>query len=138
MIAQFLRLISQIIRVYTDTVTAHKTGHEFQEVPLRSCGIQHRLSVDIHLVKDHGQFVHKCNVDIPLAVFNYLRGFRHLDGFRAVYARLHHQFIYSGYGIQRLLVHAGYDLRDSLQSVNLVPGIDPFRRITDLEILPAF
>ena len=53
-------------------------------------------------------------------------------------ARRHHQFINFGDLIQRFLIHARNDFADIFQPVRLVARIDPFGRITDLEIHAAF
>ena len=55
-------------------------AEEFQEVPLGSCCLQHFFRVNPHLVEYDGEFVHECNVDIPLAVLYYFRGFGNLNG----------------------------------------------------------
>ena len=119
-------------------MSSYQAREKFQEIPLCPCRFQHCLRIDSHFMKNNGQFIHKCNVNIPLAVFDHLCRFGYFDGFRTVDSGLHHEFIYLCHRIQRLLVHPGHDLGNRLQPVYFVPGIDPFRRIADLEIHAAF
>ena len=137
MIAKLLRLIGQVVRVNTDAVAAYQSRLELQEVPLGSCRLQHGFCIDTHLVKNDGQFVHKCNVDVSLAVLDDLGSFCHLDGVCTVNACFHHKLINLCNSIQSLLIHTGYDLGDGLQSVYLVTGVDPFRRVADLKVHTA-
>ena len=137
MIPELLRLISQIIGVNADTVAAHKSRHKRQEVPLGARRFQHGLRVNPHLVKYDGKFIHKRDIDISLAVLDDFCRLRHFDGFRAVNPRLHHQFVDFRHGVERLLVHAGHDFRDRLQSMYFVARIDPLGGVPDLEIHAA-
>ena len=119
-------------------MSAHKPRHKFQEIPLRPGSLKHRFGVNVHLVKNHGQLIHKRNIDISLTVFDNLRRLGHLDRFRPVYACIHHQFIYFGNRVKRLLIHTRYNLRDGFQPMHLVARVDTLRRITNLKVNAAF
>ena len=138
MIAKLFRLVGQIVGIHADAVAAYKTRHEFQEVPFRPCRLQHGFCVNAHFVENNGQLVHKRNINISLAVLYDLGRLRHLNGIGPVYANLNYQLIDFRNGLQCLLVHAGYNFGDRLQSMYLVARIDPFGRIADLEIHAAF
>ena len=85
-------------------------------------------------MENDGKLIHKGDIDIALGILDDLRRFRHLDGFRAVDTRVDHQFIDLRHDVQGLRIHAGNDLGDGLQPVDLVSGIDALRRIPDLEV----
>ena len=137
-IAHHFRAIGQVIGIHADAVAAHQAGEEFQEVPLGSRSLQHGFGIDAHLIENDGKLVHEGDVDIPLAVLDDLRGLRHLDGFRPVYARFHHQLVDLRDGVQGLLIHTGNDLYDGFQAVHLVAGVNALRRIAHLEVHAAF
>ena len=134
MIPKRFCLIGQIIRIYADTVSSDKSRSKFQEIPFGSCRLQYRLGIDAHLIKDHGQFIHKSNIDISLAVLNYLGSLCHLDRLCTVYPGFHNQFINLRYGIQCFFIHAGYNLRNGFKAVNLISRINTLRGISDLKI----
>ena len=89
-------------------------------------------------MEDHGQLIHKCDIDIALAVLDHLGCFRYLDGFRTVHTCFYHQLIDLCHGIQRLRIHTGNDLGNGLQAVYLIARIDTLRRIPDLKVCAAF
>ena len=53
-IPELLRLVGQIIRVYADTVAAHKSRHKGQEIPFRARRFQHGFGVT-NLLLSHRQ-----------------------------------------------------------------------------------
>ena len=105
MVAKLLRLVCQIVRVYSDTVSAHKTRHKFEEIPLRSRGFQHCLGVNVHLMENHGKLIHERNVDVSLAVLDNLCRLSDFDGLRPVYAGFHNEFVHFSNNVKRLLIH---------------------------------
>ena len=136
-VAQHLRLVRQVVRVDADAVAADEPRPEVQEVPFRSRGLQHGFRVYPHAVEDDGQLVHERDVDVPLRVLDDLRGLRDLDAGRAVHARLHDEFVHFRHRVQRLRVHAGDDLLNIFQTVQLVAGVDPLGGVADLEVHAA-
>ena len=137
-IAHHFRAVGQVIGIHADTVSAHQTGEEFQEIPLGSRSLQHGFGVDAHFIENNGKFVHESDIDIPLAVLDDLGGLRNLNGLRTVYARFHHQLVNLCDGVQGFLIHTGNDLHDGFQTVHLVAGVDALRRIPHLEVHAAF
>ena len=137
-IAHHFRAVGQVIGIHADTVSAHQTGEEFQEIPLGSRSLQHGFGVDAHFIENNGKFVHESDIDIPLAVLDDLGGLRNLNGLRTVYARFHHQLVNLCDGVQGFLIHTGNDFHDGFQTVHLVAGVDALRRIPHLEVHAAF
>src|SRR6478672_3995507 len=66
MVTRFLRLLCEIVRVNSNTVTAHQTRFEIQKVPFCTRGSQNGLRINVEYVEYFRQFVHERNVDIPL------------------------------------------------------------------------
>jgi len=56
-VAQFLRLVREVVGVHADAVPAHEARSEGQEVPLGARGGKHFLGVDADAVADEGEFV---------------------------------------------------------------------------------
>ena len=71
-IPQFLCCIGQIIGIHANAVAAHKARTESQRIPLRIHTCQDLICIDLHLIADHGNLIHKCDIDIPLPVLNHL------------------------------------------------------------------
>ena len=86
-VANFLRLVRQVVRVHADAVATHQARTERQEVPLRTGRQQHLFGVDVEAVEDERQFVDERDVHIALGVFNDLRRFCHFDAAGFVGAR---------------------------------------------------
>ena len=57
-----------------------------QEVPFAARGLEHRLRVNAHLVKDHRQLVNQSDVQIALCVLNHFGGLGDLNAGRLVRA----------------------------------------------------
>ena len=127
MIAEGFCLIGQIVRINTDTVTADKTRCKRQEIPLCACSLQNGFGINIHFMEDHGQLIHEGNVNITLAVLDYLCSLCHLDGLCTVYACKCHQTVNLCYCIKCLFIHTGYDLGNGFQTMHLIAGVDTFR-----------
>ncbi len=51
-VADFLRFVRQVIRVYANAVPTHKAGPEGQEVPLGACGFEHFERVNTEFFED--------------------------------------------------------------------------------------
>ncbi len=85
-------------------------------------------------MEDNRKLIHERDVDIPLGILDDLRGFRDLDRLRPVHACLYDQLVNLRDRIQRFCVHAGNNLRDRLEAVHLVAGVDSLRRVTDFPV----
>ncbi|MNP73215.1 hypothetical protein D3C76_1699050 [compost metagenome] len=93
MIAGVLRFISKVIRIDPDAMSSDQTRPERQEIPFGSGGLQHRVGIDVHLMKQHRQLVHERDVNIPLGVFDDLGGLRDPDALRPVDAGINDQLV---------------------------------------------
>ena len=71
-ISQLLCCIGQVIGIHANAVAAHKARTESQRIPLRIHTRQDLICIDLHLIADHGDLIHKCDIDIPLTVLNHL------------------------------------------------------------------
>src|SRR5690348_10860829 len=76
MIAKTLRLMREVVRVNTDTVTSDKSGFEWKEIPFRSRGLEHFVCINTHAFEDQCKLVDEGDVNITLRVFNDLSSFR--------------------------------------------------------------
>jgi len=119
-------------------VAADEAGTEVQEVPLRAGSLEDLERVDAHAVEDDGELVHERDVEVALRVLDDLGRFGHLDGARAVDARLHDGAVNFGQQVGRGLVGAGNDLRDGFELVHLVAGVDALRRVAHGEVRAVF
>ncbi len=133
-VAELLGLMGQIVRVDADAVAAHQARREAEEIPLGAGGGEHIAGIEAEAAVDQRQFVHQRDVDVALGVFDDLGGFRDLDRRRAVNAGGNHRAIGLGDDVERPGVRTGDDLHDGLEAMEMVAGIDPFRRETEREI----
>jgi len=78
-VADGLGFVGKVVRINTDTMSAHKPGTEWQEIPFGACGLQHGLGVDTHFIEDEGEFVDQRDIDVALGVLDDLGRFRNLD-----------------------------------------------------------
>ena len=137
MIAQFLCLINEIVRVYANAMAAHQSGLESQRIPLGIHSLQHFIGVDVHQVERNGQFIHKGNIDISLGIFHQLSRFGHQDGRHWIDASFNDCAIHLLHCSQRFLIHSRDNFHNVFQGMDFVSWIDSFWRITDFEIRPA-
>lgn len=119
-------LLGQVIGVNADTMPAHETGREVQEVPLGACRCQHIPRGDVDPLEDQGELVHQGDVEIPLGVLDHLGGLGHLDRGRDMQACLDDFAVGLGEARQGGGVLSRDHFRDALQTMRLVAGIDPF------------
>ena len=138
MIAQRLGGAGEVVRVHADAVAAHQSGTEAQSVPLGVHAGKHLVGVDVHAVANHGDLVHKGDVDIPLAVLDHLDRLGGLDGGNGEGPCLDDDIVDLFDLPGALLVHAGDDLLDIGQGMNTVAGVDALRTVADFPILAAF
>lgn len=132
--AHLLGLEGQVVGIHADAVAAHQTGTEGQEIPFGTGGFQHFEGVDAQALEDDGQLVHERDVQVALGVLDDLGGLGHLETGGAVDARLDHGAVDLGQQVGRGLVGTGDDLLDGLQGVDLVAGVDAFRRVAHGEV----
>ena len=70
MIADGLGLVSQIVGIHTDAVSAHQARLEGQEIPLAARRREYFLGVDLQAVEDEGELVDEGDVDVALGVLD--------------------------------------------------------------------
>ena len=58
------------------------------EIPFGPGGGEHIAGIDTQSFEDSGKFIHQCDVEIALGVFDHFCGFGHFDRGRAVDAGL--------------------------------------------------
>ena len=134
-VAQFLRLVGEIVGVYANAVATDQARTEGQEIPFRSGCLQHFQGVDADLVENDRQFVHQCDVQVALGIFDDLGGFSDLDARGGVNPGRDHaavNFLNLGQGFRGI---AGNDLDDLGHRTFLVARVDALGRIADEEIL---
>ena len=68
------RPLSQIIGINPDAMPTDQTGGEIQEIPFCPGGFQNVIDGDAKLLKNHGNFIDKGDVNIPLGIFDNLGG----------------------------------------------------------------
>ena len=137
-IAEFLCFVGEVVGVYADAVAADESGSEAEGVPFGVHAVDDFVGVDVHAVKDHGEFVHEGDVDIALAVlddFDCLGGAEVGDG---VGPDFDDEVVDGLDGLQGFLVDAGDDLVDVLEAVDSVAGVDSLGAVADLEVGAAF
>ena len=78
-VADFLRFVGEVIRIDADAVSAHQSGAERQEVPLRARGLENLQRIDAELVENQRQLVDQGDVDVALGVFDHFGGLGHPD-----------------------------------------------------------
>src|SRR5690606_11712496 len=79
MVAVLLCFLSQVVRIYSDTVSTDQSRFEREEVPLGTCSLQYGMRIDIEDIKDLRQLVDKGNADIALGVFDDFSGLSNFD-----------------------------------------------------------
>ena len=118
-------------------MATHEAGLELQEVPLRSCCRQDVDRADAHAIEHQRELVHERDVEVALRVLDDLRGLRDLDRRRAMNARIDDCAVRIRNALQGLRVLTGDDLRDALERVFFVAGVDALGRVAKLEINAA-
>src|ERR1700688_2236121 len=73
-VADLRRLMCQIIRIDPNAVTTDQTWPKWQEVPLRTSGLQHFLGIYAEPLEYKGKLVDQRDVDVALRIFDDLRG----------------------------------------------------------------
>jgi len=134
-ISKFLGLVDEVIGIDGDAVAADHAGRVPDKVPFGCGGIDDGLRVKAHPVEDDRQFVEKRNIQVPLHVLDH---FRRLGGADVPCDEdIRDQSIEVGKDLRRLGIHADDDLRDLVDGVLLVTGIDALRRVADRKTGPA-
>ena len=133
-ITEFFCLICKIVWVNANAVTANKTGTETKSIPFGIHTINNFVGINIHLVKSHCKLVHKCNIDVTLAVLNNFNSFCCSQVAHRVSTNFYNDIIYRFNGLESFFVTTRYNLGDVFKSMYFVSGIDSFGRISDLKI----
>ena len=79
-VAVLLGFLGEVVGVNADAVATDKAWFEGEKVPFGGSGGKHFVGVDPHAVEDHGQFVHKGDIDVALGVFDHFGRFGYPDG----------------------------------------------------------
>lgn len=137
-IAQLFGGIGKIIGVHADAVTAHKARLKAQRVPLCVHAVQDLNGIDAHFAADHGNLVHKGDIDVPLAVFYDLYRLGGLNVGHGEGAGLDDDVVNLLDDRAGFLVHAGDNFANIGEGMYFIAGIDAFGRIANSEIHPAF
>ena len=137
MIAKLFCCIGQIVGIHTDAVSAHQTRPEAQSIPLGVHTCQNLVGINAHPVADHGDLIHECDVDIPLAVLYHLDSLGGLDGGDRESTGLDHDVIDLLDLPGGLLVHTGNDLADVGQGMYPVTGVNALGAVTDFPVHTA-
>ena len=133
-VADFLCLVGEVVRVHADAVAADEAGAERQEVPLGAGGFEDIEGIDAKAVEDQRQFVHQGNVEVALGVLDHLGGFGDLDGTGFVGAGGNDAAIQGIDEVRNLGSGAGSDLLDGGQAVLFVAGVDALWAVAGKEV----
>src|SRR5208337_4711408 len=71
-IANLLSTMRQIVGVNPDAVSADQAWNEVEKVPFGARSLQHLPCVEAQPMEDDRKFVHQCNVQISLCIFDHL------------------------------------------------------------------
>ena len=126
-ISKPLCLVNKIVRIYADTVPSDQSRAESQRIPLRVHAIHDLIGIDSHPLKYHCHLIHKCDVDVPLAVFHYLDCLRRLNRGYRKRSCFNNCIIYLPDPVSCFRIHSRYDLPDRFERVNPVARIDSLR-----------
>ena len=137
MVAEFFGFVGEVVGVYADTVPAHKPGSKPEGVPFGVHTVDHLVGVDPHAVENHGEFVHKGDIYIALAVFDHLDRFGGFDVGHREGANLDNYVVHVLNLLQGFFITARYNLVYIFKAVNLVTRVYAFGRVADFEIFTA-
>ena len=115
-----------------------RPGREAQEIPFGPGRRQHVARRDPKPIEDDRKLVHQRDVEIALGVLDDLGRLGDLDRRRPMNTGADDAAIHRGDPLQGLVVLARDDLRDRLEAMFAVAGIDPLRRVAELEIGTLF
>lgn len=130
-----LCLLDEVIGIDTDTVPAHKSGAEFDEVPFAGGCLDDVAGVDVHGIEDFGEFVHEGDIDVALGVLDNLTGLGDFHGRCLMCAVDKYGVINSVNDISDLWCGARSDLADFLDCMLLIAWVDTLGRVTGKEVL---
>jgi hypothetical protein len=98
-------------------VTADQTGAEAQRVPLGVHSVNDLVGVDVHFIKRHRQLIHKCDVNIALAVLDDLNRLGSSEVAYRVGANLNNYVVDRLDGVKRFFVTTGNYFGDVFEPV---------------------
>ena len=133
MVAHFLRLVGQVVRVHANAVPAHQAGAERQEVPLGAGGFEHFERVDAELVEQDRQVVDQRDVEVALGVLDHLGGLGDLDAAGLVGACGDDARVQAVDEVGGGGGRAGGDFEDAGDAVGLVAGVDALGAVAAVE-----
>jgi len=133
-VADFLRLVREVIGINPDAVAADQAGTKGQEVPLAAGGFEDFESVYAEAMEYQREFIHQSDVEVALGVLNDLCRFGYLDGTGLVRAGGDDAAIQGIDKVGDFRSRAGGDLLDGGQAVLLVAGVDALGAVAGKEI----
>ena len=128
-VAHFLRLVGEVVRVHADAVAADQAGAERQEVPFGAGRFEHVQGVDAEAVEQDRQVVDQGDVEVALGVFDHLGRLGHLDAGGLVGAGGDDARVQRIDEIGGGRGGAGGHLEDGGDAVGLVAGVDALGRV---------
>ena len=138
MVAEHFCSICQVIGIYADAMSTHKSWSEPQCVPFRIHPTNYFICVNPHSVANHRNLIHKCNINISLAVLHYFDGFCCFNCGYWYCPSFDYNVIYFLDLTSRLLIHPRYNLLNAGQSMYTVAGVNTFRAVANLPVNTAF
>ena len=123
-VAVLLGFLGEVVGVNADAVASDEAGFEGEKVPFCCGSGKHFVGVDPHAVEDHGQFVHKGDIDVALRVFDHFGCFGNLDGGGKVRSCGDDRAVEGIDLLSRFRGGAGGDFFDFGDSMLLVAGVD--------------
>ena len=129
-----LRQVAEVIRIDADAVAADQPRLEGQEVPLGPRRVEHVPHRNADLREDLGHFVDERDVDVALRILDRLGRLGRLDRGGPEHAPAGHRAIEPGELLDHLLILAGDDLGDLVDTVLAVARVDPLGTVAEPEV----
>ena len=133
-IADFLCFIGQIVGIDADTVAADKSRTKRQKIPFCPCCFKNRVGIDTEFIENDCQFVHKCDIDITLRIFDDFCRFGHFDRRNEMGSRGDNAGIKCIDFLPDLRSTSAGNLFDFSHCMLFISRINPFRAVTAEEI----
>ncbi len=134
LIADHLGFVGQVVRVNADAVPADKARLERQEIPLAARRIEHITGIDVEPVEEHDQFIYQGDIEIPLCVFNNLRGLSNPDARRPMDTCRYHFTVKLRKHVEGLIIISRHHLGDCCQCMLRITRINAFWRVAYGEV----
>src|SRR5690625_460824 len=135
MMANLLRLIGQVIRIYANAVSAYQPWPEREKVPFSPGSLQYFECIDVQLIEKNGQVVYQCDVEVPLSVLDDFGCFSYTDAACFMGAGRNDTPVHFVEEFSDFRRRARCDLHDVSQAMAFITRIDALRAVTCIEIL---